>query len=57
MRDAERWKQAQLIREYTLAMPDPDPQWFSWANAKADWLDPYNPSNDEWLKEADKNDF
>ncbi|WP_426587548.1 hypothetical protein [Mucilaginibacter sp. R-33] len=57
MRDAERWKQAQLIREYTLAMPDPDPQWFAWANAKADWLDPYDPGNDEWLKDADKNDF
>ncbi len=57
MRDAERWKRSQLIREYTLAVQDPDPQWFVWANAKANWLDPYNPSNDELLKDAHKNDF
>ncbi|MEO3407637.1 hypothetical protein AAFN85_27205 [Mucilaginibacter sp. CAU 1740] len=57
MKNAERWKQAQLIREFTLATPDADPQWFSWANAKADWLDPYNPAEDDWLNDADKDDL
>jgi hypothetical protein len=57
MKNAERWKQAQLIREFALATPDPDPQWFSWANAKADWLDPYSPVEDKWLKDTDKGDF
>ncbi len=57
MKNAKHWKQAELVREYLAAMPDPDPQWLSWANAKADWLDPYNATEDMWLRDIDKESF
>lgn len=57
MKNAKHWKQAELIREYINAKPEPDSQWLAWANAKADWLDPYNTVEDNWLKEGDKDAF
>jgi hypothetical protein len=50
---AKRWKQAQLLREYLTAIPNVDHKWFSWANHKADWLDPITNAYDEWLTEKD----
>jgi hypothetical protein len=57
MKNAKHWKQAELIREYLAAMPDPDQQWLAWANAKADWLDPHNATEDMWLRDIDKESF
>jgi hypothetical protein len=51
---AKRWKQAQLLREYLTAIPNADHEWLSWANHKADWLDPITNAYDEWLTEKDK---
>lgn len=57
IRNAKRWKQAELIRDYLSAMPDPDLKLFAWAKAKADWLDPHKAIGDDWLIEADKDAF
>jgi hypothetical protein len=54
---AKLWKQAQLIREYLAAMKGPKDDWISWATKKADWLDPLNDTDDEWLIAMDKNNL
>ena len=51
---AKRWKHAQLLRDYLAAIPNPDGEWISWANHKADWLDPITNAYDEWLTEKDQ---
>lgn len=50
---AKRWKQAQLLREYLTAVPNVTHEWLSWANHKADWLDPITNAYDKWLTEKD----
>jgi hypothetical protein len=40
---ANRWKKAELIREYVasfMAAGGADPAWVEWAMKKADWVDP-----------------
>ncbi|NCD67881.1 hypothetical protein [Mucilaginibacter agri] len=52
---AKRWKQAELLREYLRAIPDPNGEWLSWANHKVNWLDPNINAEDEWMAGVDKN--
>jgi len=54
---AKLWKQAQLIREYLAVVKNPKDDWISWATKKADWLDPLNDFDDEWLMVMDKNNL
>jgi hypothetical protein len=51
---AKQWKRAMLLREYLAAMPNPDVEWLTWAQQKADWLDPLVMADDEWMAEPDK---
>jgi hypothetical protein len=49
---ANRWKKAELIREYVasvLAAGGSDPAWVEWARKKADWLDPAVQAEDGLL--------
>jgi hypothetical protein len=55
MNAAKRWKQAELLREYLNATPNPDSEWLTWANYKADWLDPNINAEDELMAGVDKN--
>jgi len=54
---AKQWKQANLLREYLSAVPDPDSDWLAWAQQKINWLDPFVMAEDEWLNKTDRNDF
>jgi hypothetical protein len=37
---AERWKRANVLREYLSAIGSPDVTWLTWAQSKIDWFDP-----------------
>jgi hypothetical protein len=59
-RDASRWKESQVLREYidqrerdALAennMSEEMAAWLDWARKKVDWYDPTVGSDDEWLE-------
>jgi hypothetical protein len=51
---AERWKRANVLREYLSAIGSPDVTWLTWAQSKIDWFDPLTEADDEWLKPADR---
>ncbi|MBS1519879.1 MAG: hypothetical protein JST50_02690 [Bacteroidetes bacterium] len=55
--DARRWRDAQMIRDYLVAVSNykDDEEWLLWANDKADWYDPLINKNDQLLKDVDKN--
>ncbi|GAA4924662.1 hypothetical protein [Mucilaginibacter defluvii] len=55
--EAKLWKKAQLLREYIGAMEHPNDEWFRWAHQKADWIDPLNDSEDDWLLPSDKSEL
>lgn len=64
LRDAQRWRQVQLIRDYVTDIQRNAEangtsalelrQWGEWANRKADWLDPTFSVNDDLLDGFDK---
>lgn len=61
-RDASRWKECQMIREYidqkernALAENDSSEEimaWLEWARKKVDWYDPMVALEDEWLADT-----
>jgi vacuolar-type H+-ATPase subunit I/STV1 len=65
LREAERWQQANIIRQYVAAVEARGGEigvvreglgnWVIWAKAKADWYDPGIDAGDEWLEGVDKN--
>lgn len=61
-RDASRWKESQVVREYidhrerdALAENDMSEEmtaWLDWARKKVDWYDPAVGADDEWLEDT-----
>lgn len=64
-KDASRWKEAQIIREYLNQrehdaldeniMTEEMTAWLEWARKKVDWYDPMVGANDEWLNDTNPN--
>jgi len=62
VRAANRWKEAQIIREYidqkerealtANSIGEEMTAWLLWARNKVDWYDPLRGTQDEWLKDT-----
>ena len=65
LQQVTRWQQTCMLREYITAFEknlhssgglSPDMQsWLAWAKAKVDWFDPFLETEDESLRDVDRN--
>lgn len=58
VRDANRWNQTKIVREYLAHLAEsknPDFEWLIWAEKKANWLDPTINQVDELLGDYSPN--